>query len=125
MISKKSNLFSPSSIVKSISLSLFWVVFASLSWNMGSECLNVLQWNCRSLNTNLEQLTQHLVDSEICYDVLALQSIGGISFELPQIPGFHHPPYFTIFDNKVRTATYVKKDTQSSYSFMCSSNRSS
>lgn len=118
MISKKSNLFSPSSIVKSISLSLFWVVFASLSWNMGSECLNVLQWNCRSLNTNLEQLTQHLVDSEICYDVLALQSIGGISFELPQIPGFHHPPYFTIFDNKVRTATYVKKDTQSSYSFV-------
>ena len=68
--------------------------------------LNIFQWNCRSLNTNQDQFLQHINESN--YDILALQSVGSRSYSVPQIPGYHYPPYITMFDSKIRTVTYVK-----------------
>ena len=115
--------FSPSSSVSINLLQSLLFVFGTflLTSNMGIDNqvnLNVFQWNARSLNSNHDQLIQHLNDSSVKYDILALQSIGGLSYELPIVPGFHYPPYFSIFESKIRTATYVRTGIQSSNTYV-------
>ena len=70
--------------------------------------LSVLQWNCRSIHGKEELLVQHIKDTRSDISVLALQSVGTITKALPNINGFHYPPFLTKEDNKIRTATYIK-----------------
>ena len=81
---------------------------------VNSKPLNILQWNCRSLNTTHDQLVQFLSDSDHIYDALVFQSIGSTSLSLPSIPEFHYPPYISISNSRIRNATYVRKGLQSS-----------
>jgi hypothetical protein len=60
----------------------------------------------------LDLLIQFLDDSSQEYDLLLLQSIGVFKKEIPLIPGFHYPPFITCEDNRIRTATYVRKNLQ-------------
>ena len=76
--------------------------------------LSILQWNCRSLFTNVERLSQLL--SEHSFDVLALQSVGTTSKTLPILEGYHYPPFKRISEKKYRTVFYVKKGLSASIS---------
>ena len=66
----------------------------------------ILQWNCRAISTAQDMLDQHLATNR--YEVLALQSLSVRPRQLPQLRGFHYPP-FRVHDEKggVRLATYV------------------
>ena len=97
---------------KSIS-SLLFVSLLIVFGMLNDSRLNILQWNCRSLNSNLDQFSQFLSDCATNYDILALQSIGTTSFVMPQFDGFHYPPYLSITESRIRTATYVKKGIHS------------
>ena len=74
--------------------------------------LSILQWNCRSLFTNVDRLAQLL--SEQHFDIIALQSVGTISKTLPILENFHYPPYKRVSDRKYRTVIYVRKGLSTS-----------
>ena len=57
----------------------------------------ILQWNCRAISTAQDMLVQHLSTNR--YEVLALQSLSVRPRQLPQLPGFHYPP-FRVHDKK-------------------------
>ena len=76
------------------------------------ERLNILQWNCRSINTNLIQLNQYLYSCNKKYHVLCLQSLKVKKTDLPALPNYYYPPLCSVEDNKVRTATYILKPLQ-------------
>ena len=74
-----------------------------------SPSVNILQWNCRTLNNKTDEFQQFLTDNK-SFDVLALQSVGTKRLSLPILPGFHYPPYTHVKENKIRCAMYVKKN---------------
>ena len=93
---------------------LFFSVYMMASSSSSTNSLRILQWNCRSIFTNIDQLQQEL--SENFYDILALQSVGTVRKPLPYIQGYY-TPYKNAFqkgDKKIRTAFYVKKGITSS-----------
>ena len=72
-----------------------------------NNSVTVLQWNCRNINTNKEELFHFLHSNKI--DIICLQSLGRESNELPVIDGYFYPPLFRRSQNKkVSVATYVK-----------------
>ena len=79
-----------------------------------SSNVNILQWNCRNINTNIHFLTQLLHQSPSVYDIICLQSLAVKRSELPVIDGYYYPPYLSLEETNVRTAIYVKNNLQSS-----------
>ncbi|KAL8604361.1 hypothetical protein ACOMHN_028124 [Nucella lapillus] len=73
---------------------------------------NILQWNCRNINTNSHYLKQHLHQSSRDYGILCLQSLAVKKEDLPVLKGYYYPPFYSLQDGKVRTATYVKDSLQ-------------
>ena len=71
--------------------------------------MKILQWNCRSINTNLPFLVHYLVTNH--HEVLCIQSLGCKPCDLPEIEGFYYPPTYGLYPgtNKVGTATYVRQ----------------
>ena len=69
--------------------------------------IQLLQWNCRSLMTNLAYL-KHYLTTTAC-DVLILQSPNVSSKKLPKIPNFDYPPVCDKPKGKVYTAIYILK----------------
>ena len=72
--------------------------------------LNILQWNCRSIEKNLEQLIQFL-SLNPC-QILSLQSLNVRASNLPKIKGYFFPPVFTLDNktNRVHAAIYICMD---------------
>ena len=70
--------------------------------------MKILQWNCRSIDKNLEQLKQHL--SQNSYIALCLQSLNSKKINLPKIDGYHYPPItdFKGDPKKIFTAIYIQ-----------------
>ena len=71
--------------------------------------LVVLQWNCRSLNSNLDYLTHYL--SQHSVHVLCVQSPACRRGELPKIDGYYYPTVSGLhpsISGRVGTVTYVK-----------------
>jgi ribonuclease HI/exonuclease III len=75
-------------------------------YTQDNNCLNILQWNARSINTTGDFLQHYLSGKE--YDILMLQSLNCRRNKLPQIQGFCHPPYCKAIGDKVAVATYVR-----------------
>lgn len=76
---------------------------------MDKEKLRILQWNCRSLNSNLHYLIQKL--NHTVYQILCIQSPNCLRRKLPKIEGYYYPPVTEEIknsDGKVQTATYIK-----------------
>ena len=71
--------------------------------------LKILQWNCRSISTNLYELIQHL--STHRYQVLALQSLNVIEQKLPKFQNYYYPPIYQTNDEtgRVSTALYIQE----------------
>ena len=72
--------------------------------------LQFLQWNCRSLGTNITYLNHHL-DSKH-YDVLILQSLNVTSSNAPHLSGFYYPPVIGVreTDDIIQAAIYIRED---------------
>ena len=72
--------------------------------------LQIMQWNCRSIERNLDQLLQFL-SIKPC-KILSLQSLNIKKEKLPKIKGFFYPPVYNIDKNtlRVNTAIYIKSD---------------
>ena len=70
----------------------------------------ILQWNCRSLSTNLDYLVHQLtLDS---YHILVLQSLNVKESKLPKLMNYDYPPVHnevTTETEMIKTAIYVKK----------------
>ena len=69
----------------------------------------VLQWNCRSLNSNLVYLTHYL--SQHTVHVLCVQSPACCRGDLPKIDGLYYLPVSGLhpsISGRVGTVTYVK-----------------
>ena len=69
----------------------------------------VFQWNCRSIDRNIDHLHQHLVNRK--YDILSLQSLNIQKERLPKLRKYYYPP---IFDSdpqsgKIYTALYISQ----------------
>ena len=77
--------------------------------NPSTSDFHVLQWNCRSLNTNASQLTQFLFHSQIPYHAVCLQSVNMRKADLPVLNNYFYPPFYSMEENKIRTAIYVRK----------------
>ena len=77
-----------------------------------SKDTNILQWNCRSINTNIHYLVQHLHECKYDYDILCLQSLAVKKEDLPVLKDYYYPPLFSLQEDKVRTAIYVKNCLQ-------------
>ena len=68
--------------------------------------LNILQWNCTAITTAQDLSTQHLSRNQ--YEVLALQSLITTYKRLPELPGYHYPPFLVQDNNRgIRAATYI------------------
>ena len=69
-----------------------------------------LQWNCRSIISNLSELLQFV--ETYSYSILALQSLNTSKHKLPKIPNYFYPPLFSLnkTSDKVQTALYVRTD---------------
>lgn len=69
----------------------------------------VLQWNCRSLKSNITYLLHHLNSHN--YDVLLLQSLNVIPSKIPYIAGFYYPPIIKArsTDNIIQTAIFIRE----------------
>ena len=78
--------------------------------------LKILQWNCRSINSSIDELRQFLHEKP--HQVLCLQSLNCQKHKLPKLDGFYFPPIVNkpADNNKVYTATYVH--TSLSYSLI-------
>ena len=92
---------------------LFWLsalFFAELSVTIMAsphKSLSILQWNCRSLRTNVEELRGHLSQSPA--DVLCLQSVGVAHQGLPTLEGYSYPPVSVARSgNRVMSAIYLR-----------------
>ena len=74
--------------------------------------ISILQWNCRSLGTNMLQFTNHI--NQNSYSVIALQSLGIDAFHLPKLDNYFYPPLYTYSknDKRIMTAIYVHTDLQ-------------
>jgi len=79
------------------------------------DLINVCQWNCRSISTNLLQFENYLLNNN--FSVLALQSLNVIPAKLPKLINFYYPPVYTTnkSTNKVQTAIYIRSNLQYSY----------
>ena len=75
-----------------------------------------LQWNCRSIQTNLSYLFQHLESNE--YQAIILQSLNVNTNKLPKLDNYYYPPvYHCDSENgKINCAIYIK--TGLDYSFL-------
>ena len=77
--------------------------------------VKILQWNCRSVITNLHYLTQHL--SAVSYQVLVFQSLNVSQKNLPKLTNYSYPPIHedVLKDTeKIRTAIYVHENLKCS-----------
>lgn len=74
--------------------------------------VSLIQWNCRSISTNLDQFTQFLHSLPETPSLLCLQSLNVRKQGLPTLKDYYYPPFFSLDGNKVRTATYVKNTLQ-------------
>ena len=74
--------------------------------------IRLLQWNCRSISTNLAFL-KHFLQSHLC-EVLILQSLNTTSTKLPRLPNYYHPPVYEVGNSgkKISTAIYILKELQ-------------
>ena len=74
---------------------------------LNNKNINILQWNCRSISTNLEYLKQELASRE-CH-VLLLQSLSVKKQNLPKLEQFYYPPIVNECqaNDKVMTAIYI------------------
>lgn len=72
--------------------------------------IKILQWNCRSIDKNMDQLSQFLT-SQPCH-ILCLQSLNVRHLNLPNIQGYFFPPIYSIDKkiNRVSTAIYIRSD---------------
>ena len=104
-------IFSPSLQVTFSVYTLLFVIFLSGAHKMPdlNSNVNVLQWNCRHIKTNLIQFTQFLHNSKTTYHALCLQSLAVKRSDLPVIPNYFYPPFYSIENDKIRTATYIRK----------------
>ena len=70
--------------------------------------MTVFQWNCRSIDKNIDYLRQHL--SDVTYDILSLQSLNVKKDKLPHLKGYYFPPVFQAdkISGKIFTAIYIK-----------------
>ena len=62
----------------------------TLPSNVTFNRFTVCQWNCRSINTNLDQLVQHV--SRHQFEVVCLQSLACPPGNLPRLEGYYYPP---------------------------------
>ena len=67
-----------------------------------------LQWNCRSIQTNLSYLIQHLQCND--YQALLLQSLNVNSNKLPKLDNYYYPPIYHRENkkDKVNCAIYIR-----------------
>jgi len=72
--------------------------------------IQFLQWNCRSISTNILHFTHYIEENDFC--VLALQSLNTEETKLPKITNYFYPPLFTCDTEtqKVQTAIYIRSD---------------
>ena len=80
---------------------------------MATDKLRIMQWNCRSISTNVKYLKQYIDD--VCPHVISIQSLGVNFFNLPKLNGYFYPPVTNIPDSKngkLHTALYMRQDTQ-------------
>lgn len=81
---------------------------ADMRLHMRTSPLKILQWNCRSINSNSHYLTQHL--DKVASQIICLQSLNINKFKLPHLAGYYYPPiieFQTKSTDKVQTATYI------------------
>ena len=69
--------------------------------------INILQWNCRSIDKNKDQLSQLLQLHQI--DFICIQSPNCKLKNLPKLQGYFYPPTADTLDpkNKVFTGTCI------------------
>ena len=72
--------------------------------------LNILQWNCRSINNKTAYLKDYLRTYKET-DVIMLQSLNTTRNRLPPLEGYYDP-YISTEDKKVMTATYISNRLQ-------------
>ena len=77
---------------------------------MVMEKLSIFQWNCRSLNTNFQYLTQYLHENQ--HPLVCLTSLNVNWKNLPKITGYYYPPVFSCknVDEKIGAAIYIRTD---------------
>lgn len=77
---------------------------------MPGKTFKVLQWNCRSITTNHDQLVQQL--SEERYNILSLQSLNVRKEKLPKLANYFFPPVIQKADKdeKINVAIYIRED---------------
>lgn len=75
---------------------------------MSKYSFSVFQWNCRSIDTNYDLLTQHLSGKN--YNVLCLQSLSVQENKIPKLDNYFFPPTFHSdpVNGKVQSAIYVR-----------------
>ena len=74
--------------------------------------LSILQWNCRSIITNLSCFSQYVSNND--HHVLSLQSLNVKKNKLPKLKGYFFPPIINSesFTNnaKLSNAIYIRDD---------------
>ena len=74
-----------------------------------------LQWNCRNIKTNFDQFYQYLHSFQEAPSIISLQSLSVCKGNLPVIQGYYFPQFYSTENDKVRTATYIRKTLQASH----------
>ena len=95
----------------SIHIILYILLIVKLrTGDMDDINVNILQWNARSLNKNIDYLVNFLADSVERFHVLLIQSPFCQKDKLPEIEGYFYPPECSCnVEGKAFTCTYVHK----------------
>ena len=78
--------------------------------NNEKKTLNIMQWNCRSLVTNLHYLKDYVKNQSP--QIVSLQSLNVRQNKLPKLEGYFYPPVtqFIKINCKVSAAIYIRND---------------
>jgi hypothetical protein len=92
-----------------LTLLIVCVMTESISETSAAPSVDILQWYCRNLHTNIDLFKQHISTNK--YHIICLQSIGRKPNDLPALEGFYYPPFYKVRrDGAVAVATYVCAD---------------
>ena len=85
---------------------MFW--HATIMKVKSNDSFKILQWNARSLSSNLLSFEHYVQEGN--YSVLALQSLNVERHRLPNLENYFYPPLYSINDanKKVQSALYIK-----------------
>ena len=85
-------------------------MFFTFNCNKNNQ-LVVLQWNCRSLNRNVDYLVHYISQNQV--DILCVQSPCCRRGDLPKIDGYYYPPVshgHPSVGGREGTVTYIKSN---------------